>query len=414
MNILVVGSGGREHALAWKLSQTADVFCCPGNPGIAKVAQLREGSITDAFRLMEICREDAIDLVVFGPERPLIAGMADALRSAGIAVYGPSAVCAQIEGSKAFAKRVMAEVGVPTAAYREFDDFPSAKEYIESEYASGREVVVKASGEALGKGAVVAEDAHHAVKTAERMLVDREFGDAGSVVVVEERLCGREVSLIAICSGTDYAVMPSAQDYKSAFDGGVGPNTGGMGAISPAPWIDEKLFVSWGGLFIEPILRYFESRGTPYVGTLYAGLMVTSDGPRALEYNARFGDPETQAVLPRIENDFAEILMCAAHGKDIPRLVASAAASATVVIAAQGYPGEYAKGIPLPDLGAIPNVIQFHAGTGLADGELVSTGGRVLNLTALAKDTGTAARIVYESIGDRFDSRWHYRRDIGQ
>lgn len=414
MNILLVGSGGREHALAWKLSQSAKVFCVPGNPGIAEVAEIRQGSIADGARLFQICREDSIDLVVFGPERPLIAGMPDILRDAGILVYGPSAQCAKIEGSKAFAKKLMTEIGVPTAQYQEFNDFNSAKVYIKSQYAAGRELVVKASGEVLGKGAIIANDEDHAIEAARRMLVEREFGEASEVIVIEERLKGREVSLIAICSGANYRVMPSAQDYKAVFDGGVGPNTGGIGAISPAPWIDEKLFISWGGLFIEPILQYFEEAGTPYIGTLYAGLMVTSQGPKALEYNARFGDPETQAVLPRIKSDLAEILMRAAQGRNLPEFEVSRSASATVVIAANGYPGEYQTGIPIPDLGALRHVIQFHAGTARTNSQLVSAGGRVLNLTALAKDVETAARIVYESIDDKFDTRWHYRRDIGR
>ncbi len=414
MKVLVVGSGGREHALCWKLAQTAEVFAVPGNPGIASVATLREGSLVDGDHLTAICRDDNIDLVVFGPERPLIAGMADRLRAEGVAVYGPSAVCAQIEGSKAVAKQMMEECGVPTGGYATFSDFGAAKEYIEKESAAGREVVVKVSGEALGKGVVVPEGAEEAIRAAHGMLVGREFGVAGEVILVEERLRGNEVSLIAICSGEQYCVLPSAQDYKAALDGGRGPNTGGMGAVSPAPGIDESTFTSWANLFISPILREFAARGTPYIGTLYAGLMVTEDGPRALEYNARFGDPETQATLPRIKSDLAAVLMAAATGGALPKLEVAAETAVTVVLSAPGYPGEYTRSIPVPSTQDCENVIIYHAGTSYDGSRIVSSGGRVLNVTALGSSTSEAADLVYGTIDGRFNENWHYRRDVGR
>lgn len=414
MRVLVVGSGGREHALAWKLAQTCEVFCVPGNPGIGEVATLRDGSIVDPDQLEAICREDKIDLVVFGPERPLIAGMADYLRAKGYAVFGPSAVCAQIEGSKSFAKKLMIERGIPTAKYRDFSEFNEARDYINSEYAAGREVVVKASGEALGKGVVVPEDKAEAVSAAKSMLVDRSLGDAGRLIVVEERLVGREVSLIAICNGLDYLVLPSAKDYKSAFDGGFGPNTGGMGAISPSPDVEEGEFQSWAETFIRPILVSFAEAGKRYIGTLYAGLILTEEGPKALEYNARFGDPETQAIMPRINGDLGEILCLAAEGKPMPSLEVGPECSATIVLSARGYPGKYEKDIPLPEIKSSEKVIIFHAGTSVVGGQVVSAGGRVLNVTGLALESQEAVELAYGAIDGRFDERWHYRKDIGR
>lgn len=414
MRVLVVGSGGREHALAWKLAQTCDVYCVPGNPGISETASLREGSAEDPDRLEAICREDEIDLVVFGPERPLIAGVGDHLRAEGYAVFGPSAYCAQIEGSKSFAKRMMIEQGIPTARYRDFSDFNEAREYIDSEYAAGREVVVKASGEALGKGVIIPGDEAEAVSAAKAMLVDRSLGDAGQVIVVEERLVGQEVSLIAICNGSDYLVLPSAKDYKAVFDGGLGPNTGGMGAISPSPDIDEAAFLSWGELFIRPILESFAASGNRYMGTLYAGLILTEEGPKALEYNARFGDPETQAIMPRVRGDLGEILYLAAEGKPMPNLEVGPECCATIVLSARGYPGKYEKNIPLPEIKSSEKVIIFHAGTSLVNGHVVSTGGRVLNVTGLALEPKEAVEMAYGTIDDKFDERWHYRKDIGR
>ena len=412
MRVLVLGGGGREHALCWRIGRSdavERVFCAPGNPGIAQVAETAAVEATNSSQLIRLCRDERIDLVVIGPERPAIAGVSDKLREAGTAVYGPSAACAKIEGSKAFAKDLMASEGIPTATFRTFSEFEPACGYIESEYADGREVVVKASGEALGKGAVVANSQEHAVETARLMLEEGGFGDAGRTVVIEQKLSGPELSLMASCSGERFAVLPPARDYKSVFDGGAGPNTGGMGAVSPIETPDMEQL---GQTFIEPILRRFAADGTPYIGTLYAGLMLTASGPMALEYNARFGDPETEAVLPRIEGDFAQTLFSAATGQDFGELQSSRDACVTVMLCSKGYPGEYEKGRALPAIEG-DDLLVFHAGTALGNGTLVSTGGRVLAVTSLAPTIAEARSKVYAALEHVDDKNWHFRRDIG-
>lgn len=412
MRVLVLGGGGREHALCWRIAGAPSVervFCAPGNPGIAEVAETAAVDATDSLDLIELCRDERINLVVIGPERPAIAGVGDNLREAGFAVYGPSAACAKIEGSKAFAKDLMASEGIPTAAFHTFSGFESARAYIEAEYAAGREVVVKASGEALGKGAVVADSQEHAIETARLMLEEGAFGEAGKTVVVEQKLVGPELSLLAVCSGERYALLPAARDYKSAFDGGAGPNTGGMGAVSP---IESPNLAELAKTFIEPVLRRFAADGTPYIGTLYAGLMLTPEGPMALEYNARFGDPETEAVLPRIEGDFAQTLFSAATGRAFDDFQTAPDACVTVMLCSKGYPGKYEKGVPLPRIEG-GDLLLFHAGTALSKGALVSSGGRVLAVTALAQTVGQARSRIYAALENVDPEHWHFRRDIG-
>lgn len=322
-------------------------------------------------------------------------------------VYGPSERCARIESSKAFAKAFMSEVGIPTAIYETFTDFSSAKKYIEE---SAGPLVVKASGEALGKGAIVCETAQEAIDAAAEMLVEGKLGEAGKTIVVEERLRGREVSLMAICSGTDYRLLPPARDYKAVFDGGGGPNTGGMGAVSPVDVDDlDKL----GEALVGPVLKKFADDGTPFRGTLYPGLMLTSHGPKVLEYNARFGDPEAQAILPRIRGDFAEILHAAATGRALPEVEVSSDACVTVVIASQGYPRDYQRGVELPDLAGLEGLSVFHSGTKFSGGKLVSNGGRVLALTACGPDANLARDKIYSQIRRFEGGSWHFRRDIG-
>jgi phosphoribosylamine--glycine ligase len=417
VRVLVVGSGGREHALAWKLARSESVeavFALPGNPGIAEIAETVSGDAASPDHIVRACEENHIDLGVIGPERPLIAGAADALRDRGIPVFGPTAECAKIEGSKAFAKALMDEVGVPTAAWARFDEFAAAEQYIDIQFAAGRPQVVKASGEALGKGAVVCETAEEAKATAHSMLVEGRLGHAGATVVIEEMLVGREVSLIAVCSGTDYVVLPSAQDYKAAYDGNLGPNTGGMGAVSPASGVGDRDLHAWAELFILPILSAFASKGTPYIGALFAGLMLTADGPKALEYNARLGDPETQAILPRLESDLGHLLRAAAAGLPLPEILVSPEESAVVVVAAAGYPGDYEKGLMLPDLAMPDGVAMFHAGTELTPEGVVSAGGRVLNAWAIAETSSAAADRVYASLSGRFGAEFRFRTDIGR
>lgn len=417
MNILVIGGGGREHALCWKLSQSPHatrVFCTPGNAGIEEDAVVKNISANDTERVLRLCRDEGIDLVVIGPEKPLISGMADRLRDAGFLVYGPNKKAAMMEGSKAFAKSVMLEEGIPTAKYESFTNFESAQTYIKKEFKEGRKVVVKASGEALGKGVVVCDNEEQAVSAAKSMLIGGIFGEAGKTVVIEERLEGKEVSLMAVCNGEDYVILPPAQDYKSAFDNGEGPNTGGMGAYCPISGISDEAIKTLGETFIKPILHRFLKEGSPFIGTLYAGLILTESGAKALEYNVRFGDPETQVILPLIENDFASLLYSASRGKKIDPIQNYKGACVCVVIVSKGYPGEYEKGLPIPDVSGIKIFKVFHAGTEWKNHSVVNSGGRVLNLVEKADTVQLARESVYGKIGNTFEHPWRYRKDIGR
>jgi len=415
MKVLVIGSGGREHALVWKLSQSPVVeklIAAPGNAGIAEIAKCFPIPATDKENLRELCRREGITLAVIGPESPLIAGVANTLREIGVSVYGPSRNAAQIEGNKAYAKTLMQEEGIPTAEFEVFTRYELAKDYVLAQFAKGHRVVVKASGEAFGKGAIVCDSKEEALNAVERMLLQKEFGSAGETIVIEKRLYGREVSLQAICNGKDYLLLPSSRDYKSAYEEGKGPNTGGMGAYSPVEELAEDILLQLGERFILPILNRMSREETPFIGTLYAGLMFTEEGPKALEYNVRFGDPEIQAILPRIENDLAALLENAAAGRELPPLMVSPSACACVVIAAEGYPGEYPKGIELPDLTPFENLLVFHAGTEKRNNKLVNTGGRVLDIVGMGKSPEEAARMVYDAIEGKFNKPWRYRKDI--
>lgn len=414
MRVLVIGSGGREHALCWKLRQSSHVetvFVLPGNPGMKQDATVVGIEAEDFQQVAHLCKTESIDLVVIGPERPLIAGLADFLHGEGVNVFGPTAYCAQIEGSKAFSKEMMEWEGVPTAEFATFSEFEMCEAYIKEQTSQNRKLVVKTSGEALGKGVIVCNSEEEALDAARAMLVEKRFGDAGNTIVVEERLEGKEISLIAICCGEQFRILPAAQDYKRVFDNDAGPNTGGMGAVSPPAWFDESKLDDLGQSFIRPILRRFSSEGRAYVGALFAGLMLTPEGPRALEYNCRFGDPETQATLPRIESDLFELLYAAARHEPLSELRIFNTPSVCVVVASNGYPGEYAKGIELPILPNNEPGTTFFAGVSVIDGKLVSSGGRVVNLIGTGKN---ARELAYQK-ASAFDSKeWHYRRDIGQ
>lgn len=414
MRVLVLGSGGREHALAWRLAQSdsvSEVLALPGNPGIGECARRIPGDLNDPAAVVEAAQREKIDLIVVGPEAPLLAGVADALLNAGIPTFGPVAAAAQIEGSKAFAKSLMRQVGVPTANFETFTEFEPAERYIRSMDVQGRQVVVKASGTALGKGAIVCNDAEEAVEAARRMLIEQEFGQAGTTIVIEERLTGHELSLFAVCNGTEFVLLPCAQDYKRVGDGDTGPNTGGMGAYSPIAGITTAQVEALGRAFIAPIVQHFCDKGTPYVGVLYAGLMLTAMGPFALEYNARFGDPEAQAILPRLRGDFGALLLAAAQGKPISAPEVDQRHSVVVVVAARGYPGEYLTGLPIPNLSLCEGTLLFHAGTTERDGRVVSAGGRVLNVVALANSRREAARRAYSCL-EGLPEHWYFRRDI--
>jgi phosphoribosylamine--glycine ligase len=418
MRILVVGSGGREHALAWKISRSPLVralFAAPGNPGIARLATLVALKADDVEGLTRWSRENGIDLVVVGPEAPLVAGLADRLAAAGIPVFGPSAAAAEVEGSKAFAKDVMQAAGIPTAAYEAFDAPEPAVAWAR---ARGGKVVVKADGLAAGKGVVVCGDPAEAEAALRAILVDRVHGAAGARVVVEERLTGPEASCIAFTDGERVRMLAAAQDHKRIFDGDRGPNTGGMGAFSPTSTVSPELLADVERTVLVPAVRELARRGRPFRGALYAGLMLTPDGPRVLEFNARLGDPETQPILMRLRTDIVPVLLAAARG-DLSgvSLEFDARAAVGVVVAAEGYPGKVTSGDPIDGLDEpLPEGVQiFHAGTSArpADGRVVTSGGRVLTVCALGQGLGDAARRAYAAVQVVRFRGMQFRRDIG-
>ncbi|WP_279481586.1 phosphoribosylamine--glycine ligase [Aureimonas sp. SK2] len=411
LDVLLIGSGGREHALAWKLRQSPELgrlFAAPGNPGIASVADCVALDPADQSAVVAFCRENAIGLVVVGPEVPLVAGLADTLRDAGVAVFGPSAAAAQLEGSKGFTKDLCARKSIPTARYRRFKDAAEAKAYIEAE---GAPIVVKADGLAAGKGVTVAATVEEATRAVADCFAG---GEADVEVVVEECMTGPEASLFCLCDGDMALPFGTAEDHKRAYDGDRGPNTGGMGAYSPSGLMTPEMTERAMREIVRPTLEGMREMGTPFRGVLYAGLMLTAYGPKLIEYNVRFGDPEAQVLMMRLESDLLPILHTAATGSLSgvePRW--SPDPAVTVVLAANGYPGAVTKGTPI---GALPaegeGEIVFHAGTALRDGALVANGGRVLNATARDADVKRAIAKAYALV-DRID--WpdgFCRRDI--
>jgi phosphoribosylamine--glycine ligase len=417
MRILVVGSGGREHALAWKISRSPLVralFAAPGNPGISRVATLVPLDPKDVDGVARWAVENRIDLVVVGPEAPLVAGLADRVAKAGIPVFGPSAAAAEIEGSKAFAKDIMRAAGIPTAEYEAFTELAPAVAYAR---ARGGKVVVKADGLAAGKGVVVCGDAAEAEEALRAMLVGGAHGAAGRKVVVEERLEGPEASCIAFTDGERVRMLAAAQDHKRIFDGDRGPNTGGMGAFSPTPHVGDGLLADVERTVILPAVRELARRGRPFRGALYAGLMLTPRGPRVLEFNARLGDPETQPILMRLRSDLVPALLAAARG-DLSGVTLDfdARAAVGVVLAAEGYPGTVASGDAVEGAdGAFGEGVEvFHAGTArAADGRVVTSGGRVLTVCALGQGLPDAARRAYEAVAKVRFRGMQFRRDIG-
>jgi phosphoribosylamine--glycine ligase len=413
MNVLLIGSGGREHALAWAILASpllGKLYCAPGNAGIAEIADCVALDIADHGAAVHFCRETGIELVVVGPEAPLVAGLADDLEAAKIKVFGPSRAAAQLEGSKGFAKDFCAEHGIPTAAYAHFQDRTAALAYLERQPLP---VVVKADGLAAGKGVTVAEAREEAVAA-----IDRCFSEAwGSGVVVEEFLAGEEASFFALVDGTHAIPLASAQDHKRAFDGDKGPNTGGMGAYSPAPVVTPEIARRVMDEIVWPTVKGMAARGTPYKGVLYAGLMITDDGPKLIEYNVRFGDPEAQVLMLRLKSDLLSALVATADGVlnafDV-RWYDDAAI--TVVMAANGYPGDYAKDSEIRGLDAardVEGVEVFHAGTALAGGRLVAAGGRVLNVAARGRTLAEARARAYGAVA-RIDWPGGFcRSDIG-
>jgi phosphoribosylamine---glycine ligase len=416
MNILLIGSGGREHALAWSLSASAlcdRLLIAPGNPGTAQHGTNVALDVADHAAVIAFCRVMAIDFVVVGPEAPLVAGLVDDLQAAGIKAFGPSKAAAQLEGSKAFTKDLCAEFSIPTAAYRRFTDAATAKTYI-GHY--GVPIVVKADGLAAGKGVVVATSFEEA-ETAIDMMIGGGLGAAGAEVVIEAFLEGEEASFFALCDGRTAIPLGTAQDHKRVFDGDEGPNTGGMGAYSPAAVLTPELQARAIAEIIEPTLAGMRARGTPYTGVLYAGLMLTEDGPQLIEYNARLGDPETQVILPRLKSDLVTALLAACDGVlDSISLQWSDQAALTVVMAAKGYPGAVEKGTEIRGIDkaeAMEGVIVFHAGTKQDGDRILANGGRVLNVTALGSTITQAQAKAYEAVSRIDWPEGFCRRDIG-
>lgn len=417
MNILIIGSGGREHALAWKLHHSPlapRLWIAPGNGGTARVGTNVPIADTDIPGLVHFARTNAIDLVVVGPEAPLVLGLADALDEGGIPCFGPKAFAAQLEGSKSFAKKIMMEAGVPTAAYAVFEDYHEA---LASLHGTTYPLVIKADGIAAGKGVVIAQSQAEAQQALHQMMVEQIFGAAGQRVVVEEALSGEEVSLLALCDGHQVAVLPSAQDHKRVGDGDTGPNTGGMGAYSPAPILPDDQAEKVAQQVIVPIIRHLESMGHPFVGVLYAGLMMTAHGPMVLEYNVRFGDPECQPLMVRLESDLVPLLLACCRGElDPSSLRFTRRSSCCVVLASQGYPGPYRKGLPISGLEAaerLPHTVVFHAGTAEHNGHIVTNGGRVLGVTALGDTLAQAQAQAYAAARQIHFEGCFFRNDIG-
>ncbi len=418
MKILVVGSGGREHALCWSFAKSplcSKLFCAPGNPGIAQLAECLPIKVDQIADLVATAKDFGIDFVMIGPELPLTLGLADALRAENIPCFGPSQKAAQLEGSKGFMKDMCKRAGIPTAAYERFTDAEKAKAYVR---AQGAPIVVKADGLAAGKGVTVAQTIEEALAAIDAAMLDKAFGEAGAEIVVEECMFGEEASFFALCDGETAIPFTAAQDHKAVFDGDKGPNTGGMGAYSPAPIVDEAMSERIMREIILPTVKAMKEAGTPFMGVLYAGLMLTAQGPRLIEYNVRFGDPETQAMLPRLKTDLLALLFAVSKG------VMSGFemkwydhACLCVVMAASGYPAAYQKGTVIRGLDEASKVeggVVFHAGTAWNEtGDIVASGGRVLGVTGWAPTIKEAQAKAYETVAKIDWPEGFCRKDIG-
>ncbi|MCU0914439.1 MAG: phosphoribosylamine--glycine ligase [Planctomycetes bacterium] len=416
MNVLLIGNGGREHALAWKLKQSKQLdtlYIAPGNAGTAQCGENVEIADNDVRALVEFARQKKIGLAVVGPEEPLAKGLVDALEAAGIKAFGPNAAAAQLEADKAFSKQLMRSGAISTAEGRVFDRFSDAKAYIASR---DEPVVIKAAGLAKGKGVIVCDDPAQGILAAEKIMVDKIFGAAGDRIVVEDKLLGEETSILAFVDDHNMYVMESSQDHKAIGDGDTGPNTGGMGAYSPAPVVTEEMMSRITREILVPTIDAMNRNGTPYRGVLYAGLMITSGGPRVLEFNVRFGDPETQPILLRLQSDLLEVLLAVCEGRlEEVFLKWDPRPAVCVVMASGGYPGDYQKGKVITgfkEAEELADVVVFHAGTRQQDGHVVTSGGRVLGVTALGANIAAAKARAYEAVDRiRFDGAY-YRHDI--
>jgi phosphoribosylamine--glycine ligase len=416
MNVLLVGGGGREHAIAWKLAQSKDLdklFIAPGNAGTKQCGENIPIAANDTSKLVDFAQQNKTELAIIGPEDPLAAGAVDAFEKAGIKAFGPSAAAAQLEADKAFAKQLMRSSAVSTAEGRVFERFTDAKAYIASRDES---VVIKAAGLAKGKGVFVCDDPADGILAAEKIMRDKMFGSAGDRIIVEDKLLGEEASILAFVDGRNIYVMESSQDHKAIGDGDTGPNTGGMGAYSPAPVVTEALMDKITREILVPVVDGMNRNGTPYKGILYAGVMITAGGPRVLEFNVRFGDPETQPILMRLKSDLLEVLLAVCDGRlDEITLKWDPRPAVCVVMASGGYPGPYEKGKRITGLDKakqLKDVIVFHAGTAVQDGDIVTAGGRVLGVTALGQEIAEAKAKAYEAV-DKIEFDGAYcRRDI--
>ncbi|MBL7215622.1 MAG: phosphoribosylamine--glycine ligase [Phycisphaerae bacterium] len=416
MNVLLVGSGGREHALAWKLSQSKKLkklYIAPGNPGTAQYGENVDISGTDIESLVKFAKGANVSFVVIGPEDPLVAGAVDAFEAAGIKAFGPSTKAAQLEGDKAFAKQIMRANSIPTAESRTFTSFVDAKSYIASR---DEAVVVKAAGLAKGKGVFVCDEPSDGILAAEQIMVNNIFGDAGDIVIVEDKLLGQEASILAFVDGRSIYVMERSQDHKPIGEGDTGPNTGGMGAYSPAPVVTDALMEQIIKEILVPTVDGMNRNDSPYRGILYAGVMITQGGPRVLEFNVRFGDPETQPILMRMKSDLLEVMLAVTEGRlDSVSLEWDPRPAVCVVISSGGYPGSYEKGKViggLEEAGKLKDVVVFQAGTAKQDGKIVTSGGRVLGVTALGETIAEAKMRAYEAVDMISFDGAYCRRDI--
>ena len=415
MKVMVIGGGAREHTLVWKLRQSPrvkEIYVAPGNAGTGLVAENLDIEATDLEALTQAAQKRKIDLAVIGPEAPLAAGIVDLFENSGIATFGPTKEATKIESSKVFAKELMARYGIPCAQSRSFSSFKQAKDYVKIQRLP---IVVKADGLAAGKGSIIAHSIDEAVKALSEIMEERIFGSAGDQVLVEECLTGKEVSLLAFTDGKTVVPMVPACDYKRVFDGDQGPNTGGMGSYSPPNFFDEELMSTVRETILEPTVRALAKEGKPYKGVLYAGLMITEEGPKVLEFNARFGDPENQVMLPRLKSDLIDIMLAVVDGTlDRIKVEWSDEACVGVVMASGGYPGSYKTGFPIEGLDKIDEgILVFHAGTKAKQGVIYTNGGRVLTVAATGKTIAEARDRVYGNIGYIHFEGCHYRKDIG-
>jgi len=418
MKVLVIGGGGREHALVWKAAQSKkvdEIFCAPGNAGIAALARCIDIKDDNIPALKKFVLDNKVDLTIVGPEGPLAAGIVDEFQKDGLKIFGPSKAAAKLEGSKAYAKEIMRKYDVPTASYAEFTGENEAIEYLRD---LNSLAVVKADGLAAGKGVVVAKDADEAEEAVHRMLGEHQFKEASSKIIIEECLVGEEASILAFSDGKHFSIMQSAQDHKRIFDNDMGPNTGGMGAYSPAPAVTDEILKYVKENVFKKMIDGMRKEGAPFVGVLYAGIMITKDGPKVLEFNVRFGDPETQPIMMRLKTDLIDIIENILEGKlDKINIEWEERAAVCVVLSSKGYPGTYVKGkeiTGLNDAGTVEDSVVFHAGTAMKDGKIVTSGGRVLGVTAMSDTIKSAIDRAYQVVHLISFEGKHYRSDIGR